>query len=61
MTEDILEKLPINAVFDLMTQSKEDLLAARNKNDKTAINASKEEVELLQKFLVSKRIEFLPG
>jgi hypothetical protein len=58
MTEDILEKLPINAVFDLMEKRKNDLLEAKRKKDERAARVKKEEVELIKKFLVAKRVEF---
>jgi hypothetical protein len=61
MTENTLNQLPITTVFDLMAQSTKDLSEAKNKNDKTAFILINEQVELLKRFLVSKRSEYRPG
>ena len=62
MTEESLQALPINDLFDLMVKSMNELLAMNKiPHDKLSIKAKQKEVELLQKVIVAKRAEFPPG
>lgn len=61
MTEDTLEELPIDALFDLLMQSTKELMDMLHKEGITPYEAKKAEVQLLQKIIVAKRADEKPG
>jgi hypothetical protein len=66
MTEDTLKDLPLDTLFDLEVQNKNELLEIMEKRlkyeeDEIAIGIKKKKVELLRKVIVAKRAEFSPG
>ena len=59
LTEESLRSLYVNDLFSLLAKYKNELFAMeRNKEDKSAIKAKQKEVELIQRVLIAKRVEF---
>ena len=61
MTEETLNGLDINDLFDLMVKSVHELLTmSKNRENKLAIHTKQKEVELIQRVFLIRRGEF-PG
>ena len=61
MTKADLNKLPINELFDLLMKSTKELIDFNCTENLIEHEAKKEEVQLIQRIIVAKRAEFLPG
>jgi len=61
MTEDTLKQLPVVSLFNLMIETTDELMAMNRKENETAMQVKKEEVELMQKIIIAKRVEFAHG
>jgi hypothetical protein len=61
MTENYLQQLSVNEVFDLMVQTKKALAVAKKKKDETGIKKLKKQAEFFRMFLSGKRAEFPPA
>jgi len=60
MTEDELNKIPINDLFDLMIKSTKELIDFDCEQHKLEYEEKKSEVQLLQRIITAKRAEFPP-
>lgn len=60
MNEDLLSVIPTNDLFDMMIKSSNELLAidCRENNDQFVIK--REELQIIQRVIVSRRAEFKP-
>ena len=61
MTEDDLHKLSLDELFEAMIKSTKELIEFNCGKDEIGYAEKKEEVQLIQRFIVAKRAEFLPG
>ena len=62
MTEETLNGLDINDLFDLMVKSVNELLTmSKNRENKLAIHTKQKEVELIQRVFMIRRGEFPAG
>ena len=61
MTEDHLNKLDTENLFDLMMQSTRELIALTHSEHTKEYEDKREEVQLLQRIIVKRRAEFRPG
>ena len=60
MTEDDLNKLSINELFDLMVIKTQDLIAFNNIKNEIEHESKKEELKLIQRTIVARRADFPP-
>ena len=60
MTEADLNKLPINELFDLLMKSTKELIDFNCTENEIEYEAKKNEVQLIQRFIVAKRAGFPP-
>lgn len=60
MYETDLNKLPIDALFDLLMKSTEELMYINCAEHDIEYEEKKKEVQLIQRFIVAKRAEFRP-
>ncbi len=60
MTEDDLHKLSLDELFDVMIRSSKELIEFNCGKDEIGYAEKKEEVQLIQKYIVAKRAEFRP-
>ena len=60
MTEDDLHKLSLDELFDLMMKSTKELIDFNCGKNEIGYAQKKEEVQLIQRFIVAKRAEFRP-
>ena len=61
MTEDNLNKLCIDELFNLLMKSTKELTDFKSTQNEIEHDAKKNEVQLLQRIIVAKRAEFSPG
>ena len=61
MTEDEINKLPIDKLFDLMIKCTGELITLTHSIYKSEYEKKKKEVQLLQRAIIAKRAEFPPG
>jgi hypothetical protein len=57
MTEETLKHLSIDGLFDLMLLSVKELLEAMDNNDEIGIRVKKKQVELLQRVILTRKLE----
>jgi hypothetical protein len=57
MTEDALNKLSKDALFDMLMKSTKELVDMIHKEGITKLEAKKKEVQLIQKAIIAKRAE----
>ena len=60
MTEDDLHKLSLDELFDLMMKSTRELIGFDCVKNEIGYAEKKEEVQLIQRYIVEKRAEFRP-
>ena len=60
MSEADLHKLPIDALFDLLMKGTKELIDFNCEKNEIEYEEKKEEVQLIQRFIVAKRAEFPP-
>ena len=61
MTEDFLNSLSIDELFNVMMESTTELEDMINRESETKIEAKRKEVQLIQRFIVAKKAQFRPG
>jgi hypothetical protein len=61
MTEQELNNLPIDELFDLMIKRTSELIALTHSGHTPEFDATKKELQLIQRIIVEKRAEFRPG
>jgi len=61
MSESDLHKLSIDALLDLLMKNTKELIEFNCEKNEIEYEARKNELQLIQRFIVSKRAEYSPG
>ena len=61
MTEDVLYKLPIDELLDLMMKNTKELVELTHTLNKTDYNEKTKKLQLIQRIIIAKKAEISPG